>query len=397
MGVDPSGEKEEKGRSEALTCRSRIKRTKAQKEKERRKRQRQRILAHPLHRLRFLRERGRLTEKIPEELDSSHEDEDQTSEGSLHRNHQPLSKSRKKRLKGLGQRSSRLLSEGVFGGRNLTINQGIQGDMLKLHGFFQRGLLQGGLTGASAGPSLTKGSRHSNLRHSALRWTLADVKEWVARICHNFGASVAAQYVKIFDSFQVCGEDLVTLTDVDLKDMGVTFQHHRSHMLTLISKLGFRQRDALATHSAHLLDKVNRTKIVRPSPPPETNMVQLQLPSEDRMGEVSRSCQQTSLALPKSDIASMTDNEARLVNWKEELKNSTITLDMPRHSKDLKRLPDDGLFDNPVGRVLPSAPLPTVDTPFGSLRIYSKQDLIRENSHLDLDGPCPFDCACCVI
>ena len=399
--VHPSGEMEEKGRSEALTCPVRIKRTKAQKERERRKRQRQRILAHPLHRLRFLRERGRLTEKMPEELHSCREDEDETSEGSPHRNHQQLSKSRKKRLKGLGQRSSRLLSEGVFGGRNLTINQGIQGDMLKLHGFFQRGLLQGGLTGASAGPSLTKGSRHSNLRHSALRWTLADVKEWVGRICHHFGASVAAQYVKIFDSFQVCGEDLVTLMDVDLKDMGVTFQHHRTHILTLIRKLGSRRvsRDTFATQSAHLCDKINRTQIVRASRPPETNMVQLQLASDVGMGEVSRRCHQTSLplALPKSDVASMTDNEARLVNWKEELKNSTITLDMPRHSRDLKRLPDDELFDNPVGRVLPSAPLPTVDTPFGSLRIYSKQDLIRENSHLGLDGPCPFDCACCVI
>ena len=33
----------------------------------------------------------------------------------------------------------------------------------------------------------------------------------------------------------------------------------------------------------------------------------------------------------------------------------------------------------------------------GELRVYTKQDLMRENAHLDLNGPCPFDCQCCVM
>ena len=38
---------------------------------------------------------------------------------------------------------------------------------------------------------------------------------------------------------------------------------------------------------------------------------------------------------------------------------------MPKDASDTNRLPDDELFDNPVGRTLPCAPLPTIETPFG--------------------------------
>ncbi|MGB1604609.1 MAG: DUF1764 domain-containing protein, partial [Promethearchaeia archaeon] len=66
-------------------------------------------------------------------------------------------------------------------------------------------------------------------------------------------------------------------------------------------------------------------------------------------------------------------------------------------ASDIHRLPDDEIFDKPVGRDLPCAPLPTVQTAFGELRVYTEQDLKRENAHLDLHGPCPFDCQCCVM
>ena len=56
---------------------------------------------------------------------------------------------------------------------------------------------------------------------------------------------------------------------------------------------------------------------------------------------------------------------AELVNWRAELQNTTIGLNMPKDARDTNRLPDDELFDNPVGRTLPCAPLPTIDTPFG--------------------------------
>ena len=31
------------------------------------------------------------------------------------------------------------------------------------------------------------------------------------------------------------------------------------------------------------------------------------------------------------------------------------------------------------------------------LRVYTEDDLRRENEHLPLNGPCPFDCKCCVF
>jgi len=92
-----------------------------------------------------------------------------------------------------------------------------------------------------------------------------------------------------------------------------------------------------------------------------------------------------------------TQDRAELVNWRAELQNNTIGLNMPKDARDTNRLPDDELFDNPVGRTLPCAPLPTIETPFGELRVYTKEDLMRENAHLDLNGPCPFDCQCCVM
>jgi len=33
----------------------------------------------------------------------------------------------------------------------------------------------------------------------------------------------------------------------------------------------------------------------------------------------------------------------------------------------------------------------------GMLRVCSEQDLMRDNAHLSLDGPCPFECRCCVM
>jgi hypothetical protein len=65
--------------------------------------------------------------------------------------------------------------------------------------------------------------------------------------------------------------------------------------------------------------------------------------------------------------------------------------------RDVNKLPDDDIFEDPIDRPLPSKPLPEVDTEFGSLRVYTKQDLVRENEHLDLHGPCPFECSCCVL
>ena len=61
----------------------------------------------------------------------------------------------------------------------------------------------------------------------------------------------------------------------------------------------------------------------------------------------------------------VTRNRAELVNWSAELQNNTIALNMPKDARDMHRLPDDELFDNPVGRTLPCAPLPTISTPFG--------------------------------
>jgi len=61
----------------------------------------------------------------------------------------------------------------------------------------------------------------------------------------------------------------------------------------------------------------------------------------------------------------VTLNRAELVNWRAELQNNTIGLNMPKDARDTNRLPDDELFDNPVGRTLPCAPLPTIETPFG--------------------------------
>lgn len=63
----------------------------------------------------------------------------------------------------------------------------------------------------------------------------------------------------------------------------------------------------------------------------------------------------------------------------------------------MNRLPADDIFEDPVGRPLPCNPLPEIDTPFGLLRVFTKKDLLRENDHLDLKGPCPFDCSCCVF
>ena len=63
-------------------------------------------------------------------------------------------------------------------------------------------------------------------------------------------------------------------------------------------------------------------------------------------------------------------HRAELVNWREELQTSTLVLDMGKKVEDMQRLPDDELFTNPVGRTLPYAPLPTIDTPFGLSIIY---------------------------
>ena len=53
------------------------------------------------------------------------------------------------------------------------------------------------------------------------------------------------------------------------------------------------------------------------------------------------------------------------MNWKEEFENNTITLDVNVSGSDIEHLPDDELFDNPVDRPLPCAPLPTIETSFG--------------------------------
>ena len=76
------------------------------------------------------------------------------------------------------------------------------------------------------------------------------------------------------------------------------------------------------------------------------------------------------LALAKDTHTHTHTHRAELVNWREELQTSTLVLDMGKKVEDMQRLPDDELFTNPVGRTLPYAPLPTIDTPFGLSIIY---------------------------
>mmetsp|Transcript_65954 Transcript_65954/g.151157 ORF Transcript_65954/g.151157 Transcript_65954/m.151157 type:complete len:96 (+) Transcript_65954:2-289(+) len=86
-----------------------------------------------------------------------------------------------------------------------------------------------------------------------------------------------------------------------------------------------------------------------------------------------------------------------LVEWKEALAPQTWTMTTPKRLQDLNKPPEHDLFEDRAGRPLPCAWLPTVRTSLGELRIYKEEDLIRENAHLTLDGPCPFECACCVM
>ena len=310
------------------------------------------------------------------------------------RNADCLSKSQKKRQRRKGLKALERMQEGLVAGRQVGDGWGDeQGDLTRLQGLFQRGLKPGGIVGSPPGPSLLPPSRHARLtgRHVA-SWTVTQVGVWLARrlssICSP--ASVS-QYVDLFQAFQVSGKELVTLKDEDLEDMGVKSGLLRRDLLGLIDSVGNGQTPA---------KRLNQQGAICALPDPDDPELGARggmvIPTGGASGGVVRAVGHGSMLSTRA-IGRCASDRPELVNWREELKNVSIGLDFGAKASDIHRLPDDEIFDKPVGRELPCAPLPTVQTAFGELRVYTEQDLKRENAHLDLHGPCPFDCQCCVM
>ena len=241
------------------------KRIKQAKEKLRRKRKRERILANPLSRARFLR---RKRQKHRECDDASGEEEDTlptssefvsaledtaalgSEEASSGKGDgMRLTKSRLKTLRRKGVRAERLMQQGIFAGRDFSAAG--KGDLLQLHGFFNRGLLPGGITGCAPGPTLLAPSRHARLGHRTERWSTEDVCLWVSRLSARFGRGATSKYVEGFRAFNISGKDLVTLTKDDLKDMRIASREHRQHLLDLITELRHARKGASAAAPSH--------------------------------------------------------------------------------------------------------------------------------------------------
>jgi hypothetical protein len=241
------------------------KRIKHAKEKLRRQRKRERILAHPLSRARFLR---RKRQKHQERDDASGEEEDAllTSSEFVSTLEDPaalgseeassgkgdgmrLTKSRLKKLRRKGVRAEGLMQQGIFAGRDFSASG--QGDLRQLHGFFNRGLLPGGITGCAPGPTLLAPSRHARLGHRTERWSAEDVCVWVSRLSARFGRGATSKYVEVFRAFNISGKDLVTLTKDDLKDMKIAPREHRQHLLDLITQLRHARKGASASALSH--------------------------------------------------------------------------------------------------------------------------------------------------
>jgi len=80
----------------------------------------------------------------------------------------------------------------------------------------------------------------------AERWSTEDVCSWVSRLSSRFGSGATKEYVEIFRAFNISGQDLVTLTQDDLKDMRIQSAEHRRHLLRLISDLRAGRKGAAA-------------------------------------------------------------------------------------------------------------------------------------------------------
>lgn len=60
-----------------------------------------------------------------------------------------------------GARDKLLCAQGIVAGRDMTAAG--KADLRQLHGYFNRGLLPGGITGCASGPSLLSPGRHARL------------------------------------------------------------------------------------------------------------------------------------------------------------------------------------------------------------------------------------------
>ena len=216
----------------------------------------------------------------------------------------------------------------------------------------------------------------------AERWSIAQVSEWLRRLRRPFGDASVSEYVDIFDAFQISGNELVTLSDEDLLDMGVLSREHRRHLLDRISHLITKLqppsakspppatlvsgRQSLATsHAAHAAHAAPGTGMSVAALPRPHGGASWDLQEQEQEGARKRVQVLSMSNVGMSFLGRSIHDSAQLVNWKEELQNTTVSFNMPKSGRGLDKLPDDELFDEPVGRQLPAAPLPTVDTPFG--------------------------------
>jgi len=357
------------------------------RERERKKRRRAEasgVPTHPLDKLRFLRKNTAFSVHVPG-VESESMGNDLSNAQSSACGHQPVQdarwveaelenamiKPRREELSEDGALMRRIATYGKFGG---VINTAVGGGLRS---------------------SVTK-SRHRRLGDNITSWGQEQVAVWLARLAENGKLSVEEmeQCAARLRHFEVGGRHLLDMDQNDLRDLGVTSARVTREVLQACTLL--RRNMAVRKEPTKLEMRLEQQPTAISSNS-NTDSV-LQRGGSGVLAERMRSGTKMTVTSGETDLVTKSEVGSMLAAWGDALAPKTWAITPHKHPRDGRRLPEHELFENPQGgRPLPCAWLPTVRTPFGELRVYTEEDLKRENAHLRLDGPCPLECACCVL
>mmetsp|Transcript_33370 Transcript_33370/g.51894 ORF Transcript_33370/g.51894 Transcript_33370/m.51894 type:complete len:468 (+) Transcript_33370:1324-2727(+) len=248
----------------------------------------------------------------------------------------------------------------------------------------------------TGGYTVTTKSRHNRLPRDVLSWNGHHVGVWLGRQASTLGSESVAEYQEIFRKYEVHGSHFISLKVRDLVDMGITSITHAKALISAIHKAVMS--DSHSTPSKPL-DTTHHSGMAL------TSVTDSWVGKIQKVGHggtlTAPTAHGLALSSPSPSNALTLDAEPdqdnkEMMKWKEILSPTVIQTETPKRRAMQHILPDDDLFENPINRPKPYANLPTIETKWGNLRVYTQTDLKRENAHLELEGPCPFECRCCV-
>mmetsp|Transcript_36139 Transcript_36139/g.112889 ORF Transcript_36139/g.112889 Transcript_36139/m.112889 type:complete len:448 (+) Transcript_36139:115-1458(+) len=366
---DGSSSREGTGRGTEKMSKSKRKRLK-EKERLKRKKEREWMSIHPLDRMRMMREKG---------LDGRMAVERELEKVRAVREELAAKEPSRSEV----EKPSKMLFEQSQTMRRFEMRDPGAEELKSDRGLMQKFFIDGmrdGVMYEDRYPIKVR-SRHERLPGNVSSWNSMHVERWIGRHASSFGEDSATLYKKIFSAFRVDGRHLTNVDKQDLEDMGVQSQHVKI-----------------------LLDQIRPLRMQMVSLQEEERKMERRRAEEKRLALRRR--EETSLQTDQERAGALwdrKDSETRLQQyWTEVLTNHTIQISTPKRLRDLHKIPEHDIFEEDETTrkgafPLPAASLPMVQTDFGMLRVYTEADLKRENAHLKLNGPCPFECSCCVI